>query len=110
MSEQILKELEGLPPEVLAKIAQDAKVAKAHQLLADAGIPQPPSVPFEPVSTAKPGLKTSEGWLSYIISIVGAVLAAWGASKGNELISMIGSVLAGGTTVGYTFARTKAKS
>ena len=73
------------------------------------GIAATPSTEGWEALPPKQGIKTSEGWLSYIISILGGVLAAWGASKGNELITMIGSVLAGGTTVGYTFARTKAK-
>lgn len=108
-TEDILAKLGRLDPETLKQIHKDAQVKEAQKVLAENGIAATPSTEGWEALPPKQGIKTSEGWLSYIISILGGFLAAWGASKGNELITMIGSVLAGGTTVGYTFARTKAK-
>lgn len=107
IKDKVLREIGDLPKDVLQKIAAQARVEHARQTLEAAGYEAAEDVAVAPA--VKSGLKTSEGWLSYIISILGGIIAAWGASKNNELISMIGSALAGGTTVGYTFARMKAK-
>ena len=66
----------------------------------------------ENTATSKPGVKTSEFWSSLVTKILGALLAAYGAYAGKEVLIYIGAGLLGSSDVAYTIARglTKARA
>lgn len=62
-----------------------------------------------PVSTAKPGVKTTEFYLSALAMVLGVVLIVLGVLKTNERLIEIGAILSGVSNVSYGIARGLAK-
>lgn len=57
----------------------------------------------------KPGSKTSEFWLSMIVTVLGIVITAYGIFKDKESLVIFGSSLSGGVTSIYTGGRSLVK-
>jgi len=62
------------------------------------------------MDTPKPGYKTTEFWLSLVAMALGAVMASGVIAPETTWERVIGLVIAGLTSLGYTGARLKLKA
>jgi hypothetical protein len=62
------------------------------------------------VATTKPGYKTSEWYLTLLTNIVGALATSGLIADGSMWSRGVGAVMMVLSTLGYTYARTKAKA
>lgn len=64
----------------------------------------------EQTQEIKPGVKTSEFWITILNNVVGLGLLVYGLVADNDTAATIGASLSGLTTSAYTLARSKAKT
>jgi len=64
----------------------------------------------EITTTVKPGIRTTEFWLSSVALLLGLVLASGAIPEGGLAAQIIGGVLSVLSSLGYTASRTKVKS
>jgi hypothetical protein len=58
----------------------------------------------------KPGWKTTEFWLSAIVTLAGLVVASGAFSDTSSVAKAVSLIVSGLATLGYTTSRTTAKS
>ncbi len=54
----------------------------------------------------RPGIRTSEFWLAFIVTLAGAVAAVYAEAQWSQVAGLLSSAL---TAAGYAFARAKVK-
>jgi len=60
-------------------------------------------------TTASPGSRSSEFVLTIATTVIGALMMAYGAWKGNDSMVMLGGSMSGISTTGYSLSRGLAK-
>ncbi len=58
----------------------------------------------------KPGYKTTEFWISVIITIAGLLMASGAIAEGSMVARIVGGVMSALAALGYTAARAKVKA
>jgi len=78
----------------------------------DAGLAAPAASPaLNPAAVPpKPGIQTTEFWLSSIATLLGVVMASGAIHDGGIVAQIIGGVLSVLAALGYTAARAKVKT
>lgn len=57
----------------------------------------------------KPGIKTTEFWLTLVVNILGACMVSGIIPETHWTFKLVGAVLAGLATLGYTYGRSVVK-
>jgi hypothetical protein len=82
------------PTQIISRIEDDAPVAAA---------------PAAAAVSPKPGIQTTEFWLSSTATLLGIVMASGAIHDGGLAAQIIGGVLSVLAALGYTAARAKVK-
>ena len=75
-------------------------------------LPTSPSVTVEvpaPPAPVKPGYKTTEFWLAAVASLGGLVMASGAVGEDSTIGKVVGLILTGLATMGYTASRSAVK-